>query len=152
MFAPISDLYNTKKLWILMLRAVRVYFVPRWAKGGDSMEIIFYDENGNRIHAHLNRPERIISVIQSQPCLNDQLLIDVIGKIVARTSVQTNSKRGFEQKLMEVTLEDHEGNRLGCTLWGEYVDRFMDCLTQNNQEAVIMLLSFCRPRRYMGYL
>ncbi|VFQ67568.1 unnamed protein product [Cuscuta campestris] len=26
----------------------------------------------------------------------------------------------------------------------------MDCLTQNNQEPVIMLLSFCRPRRYTG--
>ncbi|VFQ82619.1 unnamed protein product [Cuscuta campestris] len=45
MFAPISDLNNTKKSWILMLRAVRVYFVPRWAKGGDSMEIIFHDEH-----------------------------------------------------------------------------------------------------------
>ncbi|VFQ69207.1 unnamed protein product [Cuscuta campestris] len=71
MFAPIADLDNTRKSWILMLSVVRVYFVPR-------------------------------------------------------------------------------GNRLGCTLWGEYVDRFIDCLTQNNQEPVIMHLSFCRPRRYMG--
>ncbi|VFQ87704.1 unnamed protein product [Cuscuta campestris] len=52
MFAPISDLNNTKKSWIVMLRAVRVYFIPRWAKGGDSMEIIFHDEHGKSFGLH----------------------------------------------------------------------------------------------------
>ncbi|VFQ94426.1 unnamed protein product [Cuscuta campestris] len=27
------------------MRAIRVYFVPKWAKGGDSMEIVFHDEH-----------------------------------------------------------------------------------------------------------
>ncbi|VFQ83737.1 unnamed protein product [Cuscuta campestris] len=41
-----------------MLRAIRVYFVPRWAKGEDSMKIVFHDEHGTRIHAHLSRKEK----------------------------------------------------------------------------------------------
>ncbi|VFQ85023.1 unnamed protein product [Cuscuta campestris] len=39
---------------------------------------------------------------------------------------------------------------MGCTLWGEYVDQFLGCLTQNAHEPVVMLLSFCHPRRYRG--
>ncbi|RAL48653.1 hypothetical protein DM860_000973 [Cuscuta australis] len=131
-------------------------------EGGDSMEIVFHDEHGTRIHAHLAREEKekfetqIIEggvyairnvfvhdnyqrlktasndkllgffkrtevktlnrnnfprmmfdlkpfpILQRQPCLNDQLLIDVIGKIVARTKIQTNLIRGREQKFMYV--------------------------------------------------
>ncbi|VFQ59786.1 unnamed protein product [Cuscuta campestris] len=89
-------------------------------------------------------------MIQNQPILNDQVLIDVIGKVVGRSKVQTHIRMSEKQKLMEITLEDHEGNRLGCTLWGEYVERFLGCLTQNVQEPVILLFSFCKPKRYMG--
>ncbi|VFQ59931.1 unnamed protein product [Cuscuta campestris] len=158
MFTPISELDNNRTTWILKLRAIRVYFVPMWARGGDSMEIVFHDEHGTRIHTHLNRPEK--KKFETQITEDGVYVIrnvhvhdnyqNVIGKIVARTKVQTTITRAGEQKFMEVTLEDHEGNRLGCTLWGEYVDRFLDCLTQNAQEPVIMLLSFCKPRRYMG--
>ncbi|VFQ79971.1 unnamed protein product [Cuscuta campestris] len=45
MFTPISKLDNNRATWILKLRAIRVYFVPRWARGGDSMEIVFHDEH-----------------------------------------------------------------------------------------------------------
>ncbi|VFQ58567.1 unnamed protein product [Cuscuta campestris] len=58
MFAPIAEINRDKNSWILMLRAIRVYFVPKWAKGGDSMEIVFHDEHGTRIHAHLAREEK----------------------------------------------------------------------------------------------
>ncbi|VFQ69529.1 unnamed protein product [Cuscuta campestris] len=158
-------------------------------EGGDSMEVIFHDERGTRIHAQLKSSEKrrfesqiiedgvfgirnvfvndnyqtckttshkyllvfypktevktlsekdfpnfkfdlkSFSDLQSQPCLNDQLLIE---------------------KLMEITLEDHEGNRLACTLWGEYVEKFLNCLTQGVPGPFILLLSFCKPRRYQG--
>ncbi|VFQ88714.1 unnamed protein product [Cuscuta campestris] len=58
MFTPIAEINRDKNSWILMLRAIRVYFVPKWAKGGDSMEIVFHDEHGTRIHAHLAREEK----------------------------------------------------------------------------------------------
>ncbi|VFQ60500.1 unnamed protein product [Cuscuta campestris] len=51
---------------------------------------------------------------------------------------------------MEITLEDHEGNRLACTLWGEYVEKFLNCVTQGVPGPFILLLSFCKPRRYQG--
>ncbi|VFQ99900.1 unnamed protein product [Cuscuta campestris] len=147
MFTPIAELNRDKNSWILMLRAIRVYFVPKWAKGGDSMKIVFHDEHGTRIHAHLAREEKetfetqIIEggiyairnvfvhdnyqrlktgsndkllgffkrtevktlsrnnfprmmfdlkpfpILQSQPCLNDQLLIDTCD-----TSVEWNEE------------------------------------------------------------
>ncbi|VFQ70845.1 unnamed protein product [Cuscuta campestris] len=58
MFTPISELDNNRTSWILKLMAICVYFVPRWARVGDYMEIVFHDEHGTRIHAHLNRPEK----------------------------------------------------------------------------------------------
>ncbi|VFQ59815.1 unnamed protein product [Cuscuta campestris] len=49
---------NSRTTWILKLRAIHVYHVLAWAKGDDSMEVIFHDEHGTRIHAHLKRPEK----------------------------------------------------------------------------------------------
>ncbi|RAL47529.1 hypothetical protein DM860_011267 [Cuscuta australis] len=117
--------------------------------------LVFYQKTEVKTLSELDFPKiqfdlKSFSSIEAHPYLNDQLLIDVIGKIVGRSKVQTHIKRGEEEKLMEITLEDHEGNRMACTLWGEYVEKFLNCLTQDVPGPFILLPSFCRVRRYRG--
>ncbi|RAL40800.1 hypothetical protein DM860_008498 [Cuscuta australis] len=49
MWDDLSKIDNRNTTWMLRLRAVRVYFIPAWAKGGDFMEVIFHDENSGDI-------------------------------------------------------------------------------------------------------
>ncbi|CAH9103543.1 unnamed protein product [Cuscuta europaea] len=55
-------------------------------------------------------------LLQEQRVINDRQLIDVIGKVVCRSMVQTHIINGKAERLMELTLGDPEGNRLGCVL------------------------------------
>ncbi|CAH9050752.1 unnamed protein product [Cuscuta europaea] len=90
--------------------------------------------------------------LQSLRVINDKLLIDVIGKYVGKTPVQTPIVNGKPEKLIELTLEDPDGNRIGCTLWNNYCKQFTDFYDAHNNEAIYIILQMGRPRRYQGYV
>ncbi|VFQ92010.1 unnamed protein product [Cuscuta campestris] len=93
---------------------------------------------------------RSFESVREQPVLKDALLTDVIGKIVGRSSVRTYNRGQKEEKLMEMTLEDLEGERLTCTLWGKYVDQFNDYVNLDVPYPSVALISFCRVKRFNG--
>ncbi|CAH9062761.1 unnamed protein product [Cuscuta europaea] len=58
-------------------------------------------------------------MMHAQRVVNDKSLIDIIGKVIAKSVVQTHIINGKTERLMELTLTDPEGNRLGCVLWNK---------------------------------
>ncbi|VFQ74770.1 unnamed protein product [Cuscuta campestris] len=56
--------------------------------------------------------------------LSQNLLTDVIGKVIARTGIQSRFVLGVPQRFIELTLEDTRGQQLRCTLWGDYIEKF----------------------------
>ncbi|CAH9066018.1 unnamed protein product, partial [Cuscuta europaea] len=54
--------------------------------------------------------------------------------------------------MMELTLGDPEGNRLGCVLWNKYIDQYMEYVTENVGRPVYVIFQLCRPKRYQGTL
>lgn len=52
----------------------------------------------------------------------DDGLLDVIGHVVEKDVLKETEKNGKRSKVMDLTLEDLETNRLHCTLWDVYAD------------------------------
>ncbi|CAH9114178.1 unnamed protein product, partial [Cuscuta europaea] len=55
-------------------------------------------------------------MLHAQRVINDKTLIDVIGKVLSKSLIQTHIINGRTDRLMELTLTDPEGNRLGAVL------------------------------------
>ncbi|VFR01378.1 unnamed protein product [Cuscuta campestris] len=56
--------------------------------------------------------------------LSQNLLTDVIGKVIARTGIQSRFVLEVPQRFIELALEDTRGQQLRCTLWGDYIEKF----------------------------
>ncbi|CAH9092892.1 unnamed protein product [Cuscuta epithymum] len=57
MWSLIKDVDHTKTTWALRVRVVRAYEVPPHSKGGVTLELVLHDEQGDRIHAIIKRPQ-----------------------------------------------------------------------------------------------
>ncbi|CAH9138651.1 unnamed protein product [Cuscuta epithymum] len=91
-------------------------------------------------------------MLQAQRVINDKKLIDVIGKVICKSGVQNHIISGRTERMMELTLGDPEGNRLGCVLWNKYIDQYMEFVTENVGVPVYVIFQLCRPKRYQGTL
>ncbi|CAH9115482.1 unnamed protein product [Cuscuta epithymum] len=89
-------------------------------------------------------------MLQAQRLLNDKLLIDVIGKVVGRCAPQTHVINNRTERLMELTLEDSDGNRIGCTLWNNYITEFNDYVNHAQNQPIFMIVQLYRAKRYKG--
>ncbi|GJZ89051.1 replication protein A 70 kDa DNA-binding subunit B [Tanacetum coccineum] len=66
---------------------------------------------------------------------------DVIGHVVACEDLGNYDKNGKSGKKKPLTLVDHEGNELKCTLWSAFVQQFNDFLnTCSDHEKIIVVL------------
>ncbi|CAH9136110.1 unnamed protein product, partial [Cuscuta epithymum] len=57
MWSLIKDIDHTKTTWALKVRVVRAYEVPPHSKGGETLEMVLHDAEGDRIHAIIKRPQ-----------------------------------------------------------------------------------------------
>ncbi|KAH6800716.1 hypothetical protein C2S52_001180 [Perilla frutescens var. hirtella] len=58
------------------------------------------------------------------------------------------SLNGKQSKLIELMLEDIEGNKLPCTQWEEYVDQFLKYCEKTCGAPKIMILQMSKPNMY----
>ncbi|CAH9109022.1 unnamed protein product, partial [Cuscuta europaea] len=91
-------------------------------------------------------------MLHAQRVVNDKSLIDIIGKVIAKSVIQTHIINGKTERLMELTLTDPEGNRLGCVLWNKYINQYLDYINENEGVPVFVIFQLCRPKRYQGTL
>ncbi|GER56404.1 replication protein A 70 kDa DNA-binding subunit [Striga asiatica] len=81
--------------------------------------------------------------------VDESTLIDIIGRLACKYSSQHKEIQGRQSKLMDIILEDLQGLRLPCTLWGDYVDELTDYLSiVNDEQPVIVLLQMCRAKKF----
>ncbi|KAH6756151.1 hypothetical protein C2S53_004412 [Perilla frutescens var. hirtella] len=90
-------------------------------------------------------------VIKSMENIYDAGLFDVVGVVKEmgqpENRVSSNEK---QSKLIELMLEDIEGNGLPCTLWEEYVDQFLKYCGKTCGAPKIMILQMAKLNMYRG--
>ncbi|CAH9114902.1 unnamed protein product [Cuscuta europaea] len=57
LWSLINEFHQSKTTWAFKARAVRVYTVPAHGTYGESLQCIFYDAEGTKIHAHIAKSE-----------------------------------------------------------------------------------------------
>ncbi|KAH6770635.1 hypothetical protein C2S52_015438 [Perilla frutescens var. hirtella] len=90
-------------------------------------------------------------VIKSMENIYDAGLFDVVGVVKEMGQPENRvSSNGKQSKLIELMLEDIEGNRLSCTLWEEYVDQFLKYCGKTCGAPKIMILQMAKLNMYRG--
>ncbi|XP_073064079.1 uncharacterized protein [Primulina eburnea] len=152
LFSSISEVNPSKAQWSLKVRLVRCYQVPVFQKNTFSLECVFHDREGDRIHGSIKKDE----VMQRlKPILREGHIFaikkhDVIGRLVAIDSPQNKEIEGRPRKLIDIVLEDTENNKLPCTLWGDFVDKIIVYVENVGKEPFIVILQMCRAKRFRG--
>ncbi|KAH6780148.1 hypothetical protein C2S52_011385 [Perilla frutescens var. hirtella] len=82
--------------------------------------------------------------------LGDAHMFDVIGTIVSHYRSLTREINGKLTKLMDLVLEDLDGNTITATLWEKHAEDMIDFLNSAPEAPVVIILQFCRPNIYRG--
>lgn len=78
-------------------------------------------------------------------------LLDVIGHVVEKGIVKETEKNGQHNKVMDLTLEDLESNRIHCTLWDQFAERMQQFLANHDStKSVIVILQLGKLKKYFG--
>ncbi|KAH6767353.1 hypothetical protein C2S52_018336 [Perilla frutescens var. hirtella] len=80
--------------------------------------------------------------------LGDAHMFDVIGTIVSHYRPLTREINGKLTKLMDLVLEDLDGNTITSTLWENHAEDMIDFLNSAPEAPVVIILQFCRPNIY----
>ncbi|KAH6761449.1 hypothetical protein C2S52_000220 [Perilla frutescens var. hirtella] len=83
--------------------------------------------------------------IANMDIVGESAMFDVMGTIVSHYRPQHKEINGKITKLMDVVLEDLEGNTITCTLWENYVDEMIKFLDSRPEAPVGMIIQLCRP-------
>ncbi|GKC60761.1 replication protein A 70 kDa DNA-binding subunit B, partial [Tanacetum coccineum] len=76
---------------------------------------------------------------------------DVIGHVVACEDLDNYDKNGKSGKKKPLTLVDHEGNELKCTLWSAFAQQFNDFLnTCSDHGKIIVVLQLAMMKIWDG--
>ncbi|KAH6802590.1 hypothetical protein C2S51_034036 [Perilla frutescens var. frutescens] len=82
--------------------------------------------------------------------LGDAHMFDVIGTIDSHYRPLTREINGKLTKLMDLVLEDLDGNTITVTLWEKHAEDMIDFLNSGPEAPVVIILQFCRPNIYRG--
>ncbi|RHN77818.1 putative nucleic acid-binding protein [Medicago truncatula] len=75
----------------------------------------------------------------------------VIGHVIERGDIRETEKDRRKSRVIDLTLEDLENNRLHCSLWGEHGDKIVTFFgNHDNDTPTILILQFCKTRVYLG--
>ncbi|XP_058784628.1 replication protein A 70 kDa DNA-binding subunit D-like [Vicia villosa] len=78
-------------------------------------------------------------------------LLDIIGHVVETNVVNEVEKNGKKSKVMDLTIEDLESNKIHCTLWEDFAEmmqKFMD--NHKSSDPIIMILQLCKLKKFFG--
>lgn len=76
---------------------------------------------------------------------------DVIGHVVEKDVMKEKDVNGRRSKLIDITLQDSESQRIHCTLWANYAERMSSYLaTHDSSSPVVVVLQLCKLKRYCG--
>ncbi|XP_019184027.1 PREDICTED: uncharacterized protein LOC109178931 [Ipomoea nil] len=84
--------------------------------------------------------------IKSNEGLDEKQLFDVIGRVIEIHCTQEKLINGKNSRLIDFTIEDTDGIQLMCTLWDEHVSKIEAFYNSTTQEALLVLIQFCRAR------
>ncbi|XP_003598569.3 uncharacterized protein [Medicago truncatula] len=83
----------------------------------------------------------------------EEVSTDVIGHVIERGDIRETEKDGRKSRVIDLTLEDLENNRLHCSLWGEHADKIVTFFgNHDNDTPTILILQFCKTRMYLGVM
>ncbi|KAH6775699.1 hypothetical protein C2S52_013260 [Perilla frutescens var. hirtella] len=104
---------------------------------------------------HDDFPHRLYEIksfvdVANMEHLGDAPMFDVIGTIVSHYRPLTRDINGKLTKLMDLVLEDIEGNTITATLWEDYADDMIEFLNSAPKAPVVIILQFCRPNVHKG--
>ncbi|MED6157728.1 hypothetical protein PIB30_026125 [Stylosanthes scabra] len=79
-------------------------------------------------------------------------LIDCLGHVVGKEDVvDMVTRNGDATKMMAIYLEDLEGRKMKCTLFGEeMISQFNNYIVRSNGEPVIMVAQLFKPNFYLN--
>ncbi|WJX89019.1 hypothetical protein P8452_71046 [Trifolium repens] len=78
-------------------------------------------------------------------------MLDAIGHVVEKNAVRETEKNGKRSKVMDVTLEDLEGDRVHCTLWDDFAERMQRFLDGHDSSLpVVIILQQCKLKKFLG--
>ncbi|KAH6783433.1 hypothetical protein C2S52_008392 [Perilla frutescens var. hirtella] len=107
---------------------------------------LFHDAFPRRVYTF-----KSFEVIKSMENIYDARLFDVVGVVKEMGQPENHvSSNGKQSKLIELMLEDIEGNMPPCTLWEEYVDQFLKYYGKTCGAPKIMILQMEKPNMYRG--
>lgn len=79
--------------------------------------------------------------------------IDVIGHVVEKEDIREKEVNGKKSKLIDITLEDSENNRIHCSLWEDYARQMHSFLTSNDSSSpLVVVLQLCKLKKYFGVM
>ncbi|GER31102.1 replication protein A 70 kDa DNA-binding subunit [Striga asiatica] len=84
--------------------------------------------------------------------LDESILFDVIGMVVEINPIQMKSVKRVQTRMIAFSLMDPEGNIMPCTLWGTYVDQFLNFESQlaHNGNPWTLIILLWRSRSWAG--
>ncbi|RAL54316.1 hypothetical protein DM860_001444 [Cuscuta australis] len=76
-------------------------------------------------------------------------MFDVIGLLhVDQPPTERIGKSGTKVRVMDIWLEDLDGEKISCTLWSSYVDQLLDYLNQQPLHPTVAIMQFCQGAVY----
>ncbi|KAK2423169.1 replication protein A 70 kDa DNA-binding subunit [Trifolium repens] len=82
---------------------------------------------------------------------NEDQMLDAIGHVVEKNAVRETEKNGKRSKVMDVTLEDLEADRVHCTLWDDFAERMQQFLDGHDSSlSVVIILQQCKLKKFLG--
>ncbi|GER48100.1 replication protein A 70 kDa DNA-binding subunit [Striga asiatica] len=130
---------------MLKLRVVRVFLrTNQYSSYKNLLEIVFHDNEGGQITGIV----RAINI----PTFKDEF---EEGAVYAFRNyqihpVQMKNVKGVQTRMIAFSLMDPEGNILPCTLWGTYVDQFLNYENQlaHNGNPWPLIIQLVRSREW----
>ncbi|KAK2428443.1 replication protein A 70 kDa DNA-binding subunit [Trifolium repens] len=82
---------------------------------------------------------------------NEDQMLDAIGHVVDKNALRETEKNGKKSKVLDITLEDLEGDRVHCTLWDEFAERMHRFLDGHDSSMpVVIILQQCKLKKFLG--
>ncbi|KAL3640088.1 hypothetical protein CASFOL_015056 [Castilleja foliolosa] len=75
-------------------------------------------------------------------------LLDVIGRVVSYQKPTFVAK--CSTRRMNFTIANTENRKLGCSLWGDYIDPVLPIFEQEDSKPIIICIQFGKITRYRG--
>ncbi|KAL5100152.1 hypothetical protein RYX36_004479, partial [Vicia faba] len=94
---------------------------------------------------------KFVAFTQILTGLDQTRAIDVIGHVIKKFDMKETVRSGITVKLLDIVLEDLEGNNVDCTLWAEHAEQMNTYLTDNGYDkSVVVILQLCKPKVFQS--